>query len=292
MQDSGGTANGGQDTSSIQQFSITVSNVNDPPVNTVLPVMAGTFVVGGSASVTTGSWTDADGDPLTYTYQWRFANDQNGAGAQDISGAVSTVLTLTTAQAHRYAGVRVTANDGNGGITTADTQWTLVQNTAPANTGVPAVSGTLAVGGAASCTNGSWTDVDGDTAFTCSYQWQRALDGSGLGMSSISGATNNSYAIGGSDAHRFIRAVVTADDGHGGSSSAASAWTAVVNTAPGNTAGPVTSGLFAVDGAVGTTAGAWSDVDGDTLSYSYQWQRADDSGGTNTTDITSMCARR
>lgn len=84
-----------------------------------------------------------------------------------------------------------------------------------------------------------------------------------------------------SDAHKYLGVVVTANDGHGGSQTATSAYTQVTNSAPVNSAVPSVSGIATVGNALATTNGTWSDADGDGRTYSYQWYRADDSSGTN-----------
>ncbi|WP_282184459.1 beta strand repeat-containing protein, partial [Azospirillum baldaniorum] len=74
-------------------------------------------------------------------------------------------------------------------------------------------------------------DPDGDgRSFT--YQWYRADDPNGTNAASISGATSSNYTLTTSDAHKYLRVVVTADDGKGGTQTATSGYTAILNSAP------------------------------------------------------------
>ena len=161
----------------------------------------------------------------------------------------------------------VTANDGRGGTPTATSAYTQVTNSAPVNSAVPSISGIATVGNALATTNGTWSDADGDGR-TYSYQWYRADDSSGTNLNPITGATSASYTLTTSDAHKYLRVVVTANDGHGGVRTAASTYTAVMNAAPTD----ITLSNSSVDQAgganatVGTLTATDPDV-GDTFTF-------------------------
>ncbi|MFV3078162.1 hypothetical protein, partial [Niveispirillum fermenti] len=184
--------------------------------------------------------------------------------------------------------VVVTANDGKGGTPTATSTYTEITNSPPVNSVVPSVTGTATVGNALTTSNGTWSDPDGDGR-SYSYQWYRADDTSGTNATAITGATSSSYTLTVSDAQKYLRAVVTANDGKGGTQTASSTWgliAAVGNAAPVNSVVPSVTGTATVGNALTTSNGSWTDADGDPLSYSYQWYRADDTSGTNATAIT------
>ncbi|MEJ2406167.1 MAG: FG-GAP-like repeat-containing protein [Candidatus Thiodiazotropha sp.] len=229
---------------------------NAAPANTVLPVISGTPSVGSLLSVTTGSWTDADGDGLSYAYQWL-------SDGGPIAGATAASFTPTTAEAHTTISARVTASDGNGGSTPATSTGSALTNAAPVNTVLPAISGTPAVGNVLSSTTGTWTDADGD-GLSYTYQWQ--ADGV-----AIAGATASSYTLTGAQSHASITVTVTATDGQGGSTDATSTSVATPNDDPVNTVLPVISGTPRVGSALNASNGTWTDADGDSLSYTYQW---------------------
>ena len=162
-------------------------------------------------------------------------------------------------------------------------------NSPPSNQSPPTVSinggGPATVGSTLAATSGTWTDPNNHN-LTYTYKWYRADDNSGTNPNQIAGATSTSYTLTTSDAHKYLGVVVTANDGHGGSQTATSAYTQVTNSAPVNSAVPSVSGIATVGNALATTNGTWSDADGDGRTYSYQWYRADDSSGTNLNPIT------
>ncbi|MDP3695232.1 MAG: hypothetical protein Q8R42_03870, partial [Desulfocapsaceae bacterium] len=238
-----GTVNGSANSTT----QVTATSINDAPVNTVVPAISGTSTVGSLLSATSGTWTDADSDTLTFTYQWYRADDNTGTNEAAISGATAGSYTLTASDTHKYLRVIVTANDGHGSSNqTATSTRTAVTNSAPVNTVVPAISGTSTVGSLLSATSGTWSDDDGDT-LTYTYQWYRADDNTGTNEAAISGATNTTYTLTTSDAHKYLRVVVTANDAHGSSDqTATSTRTVVSNTAPVNTVVPAISGTSTV----------------------------------------------
>jgi hypothetical protein len=181
---------------------------NAAPVNTVLPVISGSATVGGTLNTTNGTWSDADNDSLSYSYQWR-------ANGIDIAGATNASYTLTSAEAHATISVQVTASDGNGGSTAATSAGTAVTNAAPVNTVLPVISGSATVGSTLTTTNGTWSDADNDS-LSYSYQWRaNGID--------IAGATNSSFTLTVAEGGASLSVTVTADDGFGGSGSASSA---------------------------------------------------------------------
>lgn len=74
------------------------------PVNTVLPVVSGSLVVGGVLSSTTGTFNNG---PTSYAYQWL----RNGS---EISGANASTYVQTTADIGKTLSVRVVASNANG----------------------------------------------------------------------------------------------------------------------------------------------------------------------------------
>ena len=113
-------------------LTINLTGVNDIPLVTAVPVVTGTAKVGNALTTTTGTWTDADNNTLTYSYQWYRATDSSGTGATAITGATLASYTLTTSDAHKFLKVVVTANDGNGSSNqTTESAYTAIANTEP-----------------------------------------------------------------------------------------------------------------------------------------------------------------
>ena len=76
LSDSGGASSG------LYTVTITVEPVNDPPVNTSVPLITGIARIGEILRASSGSWNDdADGANaalLTYSYQWQSAEIVDG----------------------------------------------------------------------------------------------------------------------------------------------------------------------------------------------------------------------
>ena len=71
-------------------LTINLTGVNDIPIVTAAPMVTGTAKVGNALTTGNGTWTDADNNTLTYTYQWYRATDSSGTGATAINGATSS----------------------------------------------------------------------------------------------------------------------------------------------------------------------------------------------------------
>lgn len=93
------------------------------------PVLSGNFLVTQRVSTTDGTWTDADNDRLTFSYQWQRSRD---ATATAIPGATAASYQLTITEMGQFVRALVTATDGFGGTTTAATDWRRVQPPPPA----------------------------------------------------------------------------------------------------------------------------------------------------------------
>jgi Spherulation-specific family 4 len=99
-------------------------------------------------------------------------------------------------------------------------------SSAPANAGVPVVSGTATQGQSLSSSTGVW---NGSPAPTYTYQWQDCSS-TGGSCTNISGASGGSYTLAAGDVGHTIVAVVTATNSQG-QASASSVPTAVVQAA-------------------------------------------------------------
>jgi Subtilase family len=150
---------------------------------------------------------------------------------------------------------------------------------APANTGLPTVSGSAVQGQSMSAQPGSWSN--NPTSFA--YQW-RDCDGSGGNCVDIPGATSSSYLLVASDVNSTVRVAVTASNA-GGSSTAVSGATAVVQPAPPpapvNTSLPTVSGSAVQGQSLSAQPGSWSN---NPTRFVYQWRDCDGSGA-NCVDV-------
>ena len=196
-----------------------------PPSNTALPVVTGTTTQGQTLSTSNGSWT---GSPTSYSYRWRQC-DSAGNNCTDISGATATTYSLAAGDVgHTIKSVVSATNAGGSGSATSAQTAAVTSNipAPPANSTLPAISGTVAQGQALTTSNGSWTNNPSSFA----YKWEDC-NSSGASCTIISGATSNTYILTTADVGDTIRAIVTATN-PGGSGSATSAQTAAVTSSP------------------------------------------------------------
>jgi len=84
-------------------------------------------------------------------------------------------------------------------------------SSAPANSAVPAITGTTQEGSTLTGSSGSWS---GTTPITYSYQWRRC-DKNGGSCSNINGATTSTYTLKAADVGHTVRVRVTAKNADG-----------------------------------------------------------------------------
>lgn len=118
--------------------SITITAVNDAPINDVPPTFSGgargdtTLRQDGVVTADPETWHDVDiGDPATtFRYQWQIADDASGTGLHDISGATALTYTLNAGDIGKYLRVQVFGSDGTV-ETVAYSAYTQVTNIDP-----------------------------------------------------------------------------------------------------------------------------------------------------------------
>lgn len=148
-----------------------------------------------SALIADAEAVDADGDPITYTYQWR----RNG---ESIAGANGPRHVLTMADRGAALSVRVSASAG-GQTITAEPWVSVPANQLPDRPSL-AIQGRAEPGQTLSAALGPLGDPDGD-AVSVSYAWTTA-PGPALG-------TGASYLVREADVDRRLTLTVTISDG-------------------------------------------------------------------------------
>ena len=230
--------------------------------NTVSPAITGTLRVGGTLSVSTGTWLNL-GDDSTATYQWQTSSD--GALWSNISGATSATYVLQLAQVGLYIRAQVFQTKTSFTAVLANSVATAV---VPAlnltNTVSPAVTGSWTVGTSLSASTGTWS-----TSGTFTYQWQSSSDNST--WADIASATSSSYTLTSTEASKYVRAQVvnTSSAGAGVAYSVARSKVG----APYNTTLPAITGTIKIGSTQTVSTGTWSNT---PTSYSYQWQKSSD----------------
>jgi hypothetical protein len=113
---------------------VTVNAVNDPPVNTALPVVTTVSSKPLTLHAGTGSWSDVDGSIASYAYQWQRASSPTALPAP-IAGATTATYATTSADSGKILRVVVTATDNGTPLPAASTaaasEW--FSATPPAN---------------------------------------------------------------------------------------------------------------------------------------------------------------
>ncbi|MCK6479939.1 MAG: hypothetical protein L6R43_07250 [Planctomycetes bacterium] len=236
----------------------------------------------GDAVSLTASGTDADGDPVTYS--WSQVSGPTLAITGPTTGAASVTAPVATATLV----FRVTVNDGTGepnATATADVTFSV--NQAP----VIAISGTPASGPAGTLVTLSGVGTTDPEGETLSYAWTEippavgspvTLTGAGTITASF---TMPAYSGSMTQRRRTFRLTVT--DGMGASRTTSQTVQFTPNAPP--TLNGITAAgdrlIFYSDSAATSdkretlTAGPTTDADGDLLTFS--WSIIDESGGVN-----------
>jgi sugar lactone lactonase YvrE len=246
-----------------------------PPANTTTPTISGSPETPATLTADPGEWTGAL--PLSYAYQWQRCN-ATGEACVDIEGATGAGYELGEADLGSTLRVVVTASNGVGSADAASAPSGVVSaSTGPVNEALPAITGTLDERHRLSATEGTWR---GATPISYAYQW-KACDADGENCESIFDAVNHTYPLSALDVGGTVRVEVIATN-PSGSTVAISAPTEVVGATPPTAELATTISGVAQAGQTLTASARWSGTP--PLSYSYQWQRCNSSGG-SCTDI-------
>lgn len=230
--------------------------------NTVLPVVSGTLRVGGTLSVTDGTWLNL-GNDSTATYQWQTSTD--GALWNNIAGATSSTYVLKAAQAGLFIRAQVfNTKSGSAAVLANSLSTAQVPVLNITNVTAPVVSGAWTVGTSLSASSGSWS-----TSGTYTFQWQSSSDNST--WADIAAATSASYVVTSNEASKFVRVQVI-NTSTSGSGIAYSSSRSKVGS-PFNTVLPAVSGTIKIGSTQTVTNGTWANT---PTSYGYQWQKSAD----------------
>ena len=204
-------------------------------------------------------FTDPDNDALTYTYKWSV----NGTA---VTGATSQTFDLSKpgqGDHGQQVSVDVTAVDPAGHKSATVTGSVTIGNSVPTPGSVAITPSAPKAGDTLKATPAGFTDVDGDT-FTYEYQWLvkgKIVDGA-------TGATfSPTTAVNGD----LVSVAVAARDSLGAVGLSVSDIVTMGNTPP--TRGSVAIAPFSPKAGTVLTAipSGFADVDGDSLTYQYQW---------------------
>src|SRR6185437_13922014 len=265
------TANNSYGSATVQTAPVTVGS--GAPVVSTGPTVSGHANQGQILSATT-TWNPAG---ASYSYQWQTSTD-NGTTWTNLAGATTSTYTLTSSDLGNLVRVSVTAVNGYGTATASSSSVGPILNNAPINTGVPALTGNPQRTSTLTTTAGTWSGLGN----IITYQWQRSPDGTN--WASINGATATTYTAQFADEGDFVRALVTATNQSGVTSTPTASTQIIAPFPPANTAAPVITGVAERGVTLNANPGTWTGPDN---VYTYQWQRDAGEGYVNITDATA-----
>ncbi len=265
--------------SAINSYGTTVAPTTPVTIGSGAPAATTAPTVSGHASQgqilsATSTWNPAG---VSYSYQWQSSSD-SGSTWTNIGGATSSTYTLASSDLGNLVRVAVTAVNTYGTATASSTGIGPILNNAPINTAVPALTGNPQRTGLLSTTAGTWTGLGN----IITYQWQRSPDGTN--WAGIAGATASGYTAQFADEGDFVRALVTAANQSGVTSTPTASTQIIAPFPPANTAPPVITGVAERGVTLNASLGTWTAPDN---IYSYQWQRDAGEGYVNISGATA-----
>ena len=233
-----------------------------PPAPTLssAPSVTGTVASAGTLTASAGSWNNS---PTSYAYQWLACTGTpltcaaaTGTGATSTSSSATATYSVPAAEAGDAFEVQVTASNAGGPSSPATSAAD--SPAAPANTALPAITGTVAVGQVLTASTGTWNN----SPYAYAYEWERCT----TTCAAISGATAATYTLATADAGTSIEVQVTATNAAG--SVAATSALVALTPAPTPVAPPGISGTAQQGQTLTETAAHWNNT---PTSTAIQW---------------------
>jgi sugar lactone lactonase YvrE len=239
-------------------------------VNTTAPSIEGTARDGQTLTANLGSWTGFE--PISYEYQWEKCNS-SGESCSDISGATGSTYILGHSDVGSTLRVVVTASNAGSSASSTSEASEVIVALAPSDTAAPTISGTAEEGQTLTASKGEW---EGTPPIAYAYQWQ-SCNSVGASCLNIAGASGASYKPRASDVGGTVRVLVYAENSAGFVTATSLPSAVVVANAPVSVEAPKITGT-AKDGQLLTVGdGTWEGAP--PLSYTYQWELCNSSGG-------------
>lgn len=243
-----------------------VTVANTAPTAGTVTITPATPSTNDTVKANPSGFADADGDPLTYRYQWL----KNGT---PLAGATNRTLNLALAgngDLNDVIAVDVHAVDTSNAASPAvratktitGTNSTPIEGTVALSPAAPRTDQTL------TATVSGFSDPDGDP-ITYAYRWLR----NGAVISGSTSSTLDLSQPGNGDRGDVIQAEVTASDNKGARSDPVSAHVTVVNSVPVTGTVSIKPAEPATNDTLTAAPKDFTDADGDALSYTYQWYR-------------------
>lgn len=241
-----------------ETIQIEVTEANWPPSIDSVTISPTTAYTDSTLTATPSGWSDLDGDPPGYLYQWKtHIGNVPGATGPTLSGANFWKGYIITCQVTPWDGT----DTGEPKLSNAVT----IQNSPPSISGVSTSPSTAYTDTTLSARALGWSDANGD-APGYTYQWRR-------NGSAISGATTTSLTGANFSKEDIITCEVTPWDGTDSGTPKASDPITILNSTPSILSASISPTLAYTDTNLTAAPSGWSDVDGDSPQYRYQWKR-------------------
>ena len=255
-----------------------VLNVDDDAIG-ILP-FNGLVQEGSTLTADISGITDVDGT-LTFTFQWQLSNDNSNF--INIDNAIQDLFIIPSDQSYVDKFIRLTAisTDSRGGTTSFESFSQLIANVDDKATGILSFSGTVQQGATLFADISDISDVDGSLTFT--YQWQLSNTDSFDTNSNISEATNSTFTIPSDQSYvdKFIRLTAVSTDARGGTTTFETSSQQVSNIEDEAIGALLINGIVQEGATLTADTSNISDIDG-SLTFTFQWQVADDSSSFDT----------
>jgi sugar lactone lactonase YvrE len=191
-----------------------------------------------------------------------------GDHCASIPGATSTTYSPTAADVGSMLRTVVTATDAEGSATAISSPSAVVAPAPPVNTHPPVIEGVAKEGQTLTASTGSWSGA----SLTFTYQW-KSCNSVGEACTSIEGANNSVYVVGGGEVGSTLRVLVSVANVAGEASAVSSPTAVVAQGPPVNTHAPVIEGVAKEGQTLTANIGSWRGTT--PLGYSYQWESCD-----------------
>lgn len=261
-------SDGDDDGAEVRSATLTIANT--PPSITAVTLSDTSPAEGDTLSATVTGAEDADGDAVTYRYEWT----ADGV----IVGTASTLASDAFGRGDSIVVTVTPTDDTDDGAPVTSAAATVV-NSEPAIVSV-AITPTTAMTNDTLTASVSTSDADGD-AVSVTYAW--SVDGVAAGT----GAT----LAGAFEKGDVVTVTVTPDDGLATGTSATSAAVTIANSPPSVSSATLSPAAVHADTEVTCTPSGWADDDGDTAGYTYAWSRDGVATGITTATYSGDLAR-